>query len=141
VKAGALRGIGVALADNASLRRFPYENRAPETRSQRENVHFPRGNHLRTPLTRLPSGPTDPRFQGETSSVPHEEREHGYQKGRCKEGREARWRGEEGWKEVGVEVGRPQVQRRLEARVERARRSEACQARAESGVHEADAAV
>ena len=56
-------------------------------------LHFQRGNHLRTLLSLILSGPTDPRFQGETSSVPHEEREHGYQKGRSEGSREARRRG------------------------------------------------
>src|ERR671915_528071 len=63
-------------------------------------LHFPRGNHLRTPLSLILSGATDPRFQGETSSVPHEEREHGYQKGRSEGSRETRRR-EEGWAEEG----------------------------------------
>src|SRR5688572_13751597 len=97
-------------------------------------LHFPRGNHLRTLLSLILSGPTDPRFQGETSSVPHEEREHGYQKGRSEGSREARRK--EGWEEVGRG---PQGERHA-SRGE-AWRGEAGQARAESGVHEANAAV
>src|SRR5688572_17204749 len=98
-------------------------------------LHFPRGNHLRTLLSFILSRPTDPRFQGETSSVPHEEREHGYQKGRSEGSREARRREEGGEEEGGRTQGRCASQRR------EARRDEACEARAESGVHEANAAV
>src|SRR5918992_832153 len=114
----------------SSCRYSPMKNRP----FQRENVQFPWGNHLRRPMTLILSGPTDPRFQGETSSVPHEEREHGYQKGRSEGSREARR--EEGRAE---ESGRSEGGRRASRR--EARRGEARQARPESGVHEAHAAV
>ena len=65
----------------------------PRSATPARNRHFQRAFRSKKPifplerlLRGLPrlilSGPTDPRFQGETSSVPHEEREHGDQKGR-----------------------------------------------------------
>src|SRR5918992_3524146 len=114
----------------SSCRYSPMKNRP----FQRENVQFPWGNHLRRPMTLILSGPTDPRFQGETSSVPHEEREHGYQKGRSEGSRETRRREEGGEEEGRRAQGWSPSQRE-------ARRGEARQACAESGVHAAHAAV
>src|SRR3712207_7832013 len=45
--------------------RAPLKDGAPDPVLRGKILHFPRGNHLRTPLSRLPSGATDPRFQGE----------------------------------------------------------------------------